>query len=219
MADDESSSLDLSTSEEESSSSSRGPTGSLTVNNQPVSGTRTSKLLLGERRRFFFFFFSLVSCFSPFKADYFVVCGLNYDETPVLFAGKPVDPKSKKEKIVPSTGVSYKAKELHRFPEQDHHKVTPSSILEFFFLYFLVLQDRPLPPHLWVFLFPTGVQLEEHSLPPRFFVNALTYSDGTRSYVIAIKFYEKTGWQLKKTGSSTRTRSTSINVKKGIDVL
>ena len=105
--------------------------------------------------------------------DYFVVCGLNYDEHPVPFAsagGSKSTPeqakKKEKERVV--AGTAYKGEQLHRYPQEDQ-------------------RERPLPGHLWVFLFPTGVRLEEHTLPPRFFVNALTYSDGTRSYVISIK--------------------------------
>ena len=127
--------------------------------------------------------------------------------------------RAKRKKLCRALEFLTRQKNYIAFQSKTTTRLRHHQSCSFFFLYFLVLQDRPLPPHLWVFLFPTGVQLEEHSLPPRFFVNALTYSDGTRSYVIAIKFYEKTGWQLKKTGSSTRTRSTSINVKKGIDVL
>lgn len=57
-------------------------------------------------------------------------------------------------------------------------------------------------------------------MPPRFFVNALTYSDGTRSYVISIKFYERTPWLAKKPPSSTGTtrgtmRASSHSFKSG----
>ena len=126
-----------------------------------------------------------------------MVCGLKYDEPPVLFSApstKPADgvggsgSGKKARPEPPAAGSSYKGQELHRFPKTDHSK------------------ERPLPGHLWVFLFSAGVQLEEHSLPPRFFVNALTYSDGTRSYVISIKFYEKTYWPVKpKRANNTPT--------------
>ncbi len=101
----------------------------------------------------------------------------------------------KKDKETPVAGASYKGKELHRYPLQDQ-------------------KDRPLPSHLWVFLFPTGVQLEEHTMPPRFFVNALTYSDGTRSYVISIKFYEKTSWSLVGRKNSGMLTPTSLRMNR-----
>jgi hypothetical protein len=73
---------------------------------------------------FFFFFFFFFPLLLLLAADYFVVCGLKYEESPVLFSAKHVsDPKAKKEKNLPACGVSYKAVELHRFPLVDHHKV------------------------------------------------------------------------------------------------
>ena len=111
------------------------------------------------------------------------MCGLDYEQQPVSFWPVALaDKKSgsiKRRKSGPELGVQYKGLEIHRFPTEDQ-------------------KERPLPSHLWAFLFPDGIVLSDHKLPPRFFVNALTYSDGTRSYVISIKFYEETPWRVKQ---------------------
>ena len=131
---------------------------------------------------------SLIPCSKNF-CDYFVVCGLRYEAPlePFLGArgggdhGEGFESKlfRKKDKgLKPAPGVPYKGQQIHRYPQEDD-------------------KDRPVPSHLWLFTFPNGIILEESPLPPRFFVNALTYSDGTRSYVISIKFYEKTPFAVK----------------------
>lgn len=127
-------------------------------------------------------------------ATHFVVVGLDYERPAELepFWKEAAPPKPE----TPATlrflkpgaasaptvraGVSYKGRQLHRFPADD------------------VESKTQLPSHLWLFVFPTGVVLETAPQPPCFFVNALTFADGSRSYVTCIKFYEKTPWSVKK---------------------
>jgi hypothetical protein len=153
-----------------------------------------------------------------------VVCGLNYDESPVLFNGKLWIRKAEKRKRL-FLRLAFHTRQHSCIDIQRliSTRQRISSLLKvlrsFFFSFFFFFKDRPLPSHLWVFVFPTGVQLEDHSLPPRFFVNALTYSDGTRSFVICFKFFEKTPWPVKKASGSRGVRIASMNVKKGVEFL
>ncbi len=142
-------------------------------------------------------------------ASHFVVFGLDYRSPNLLVpfqesgAAAPAPPAptpqtptlrfrraANKEMPSPRPGCPYKGQQLHRFPKED------------------VKGGMSLPGHLWLFVFPTGVTLELAPQPPCFFVNALTFADGSRSYVTCIKFYERTPWSASDKADKKHKRGT-----------
>lgn len=95
--------------------------------------------------------------------DYYVVVGVNHNDMAV--------DSEDGHQVASALDQSFKPAILDRYPQTNY-------------------EVAPLPPHVWMFCFPRGIQLQHRPLAPDFFFFALTEIDGARFYGACIVVYE-----------------------------
>ncbi|KAL6052530.1 DENN (AEX3) domain containing protein, variant 2 [Balamuthia mandrillaris] len=115
-------------------------------------------------------------------AQYFIVVGLDFSKAPTPYIeqkpilslrGTSVAPSSSAARQPGPLDTAWKANVLARYPVKDR----PNSSL---------------PPHIWMFCYPRGVQLKESSPPPPlYFPMVTTAVDGSHLYGCCLTFYER----------------------------